>query len=240
MGAYIDPRSPEHEAREPMLRSPAVVNICIAVLALVHAGSQLLSDEQYQWVIANFALIPQKIGMWLAGGLGFYEYALAVTGSLFTHALLHANLEHLIANTLWILAAGTIVARRVGPARFLAILAVTTLGAALAFVLAQWGSQDYAIGASGATSGLMGCVFRVVFIDPKGPPGWPPPCAPLFSHRVLLASAVFVAINLVFGLSGMSAEGFFSVAVAWEAHLGGYFTGLVLFPLFDRRRTWLS
>ena len=66
------------------------------------------------------------------------------------------------------------------------------------------------------------------------------PTAMAAIRLTLIVAAIVVPINLVFGLSGMSAEGFFSVAVAWEAHLGGYFTGLVLFPLFDRRRTWLS
>ncbi len=240
MGAYIDPRSPQNEAREPILRSPGVVNVCIAVLAVIHIGSQFLSDIDYEWMISNFALIPQRLGQLFNGDLGFNKYTLAAIASLFTYAFLHISVEHLIANSLWLLAAGSIVARRVGPARFLALLAVTTFGAAIAFVVAQWGTQNYAIGASGATAGLMGCVFRFIFIDANAPKGWPPPCAPLFSRKVLFVSAVFVAINLVFGLSGLSAEGFFSVAVAWEAHLGGYFTGLVLFPLFDRRRSWLS
>lgn len=240
MGAYIDPRSPQNEAREPLLRSPGVVNACIAVLVLIHIGSQFLSEAQYAALIENCALIPLRISWLVDLRFGWGEQALTAGLSLLTHAFLHVNFEHLIANSLWLLAAGSIVARRVGSARFMLILAVTTLGAALAFVLAQWGSENYAIGASGATSGLMGCVFRIVFIDPNAPPGWPPACAPLLSRQVLLASAVFVVINLVLGLSGMSADGFFSVAVAWEAHLGGYFTGLVLFPLFDRRRSWLS
>ena len=31
----------------------------------------------------------------------------------------------------------------------------------------------------------------------------------------------------------------FFAPIAWEAHMGGYMTGLLLFPLFDQRRRWL-
>jgi membrane associated rhomboid family serine protease len=62
---------------------------------------------------------------------------------------------------------------------------------------------------------------------------------PLFSRPVLLTSAVWVVLNVVLGVTGFTPEGF-GAAVAWEAHLGGFFTGLLIFPLFDRRRSWIS
>ena len=39
--------------------------------------------------------------------------------------------------------------------------------------------------------------------------------------------------NFIFG-AGAQTFGFSDMPVAWVAHLGGFFSGLVLFPLFDR------
>jgi membrane associated rhomboid family serine protease len=39
--------------------------------------------------------------------------------------------------------------------------------------------------------------------------------------------------NFIFG-AGAQTLGFSDAPVAWIAHLGGFFAGLVLFPLFDR------
>jgi membrane associated rhomboid family serine protease len=55
----------------------------------------------------------------------------------------------------------------------------------------------------------------------------------------MMMTVVWVALNIVLGVSGLTPDGF-GYSIAWEAHLGGYFSGLLLFPLFDRRRSWLS
>jgi membrane associated rhomboid family serine protease len=56
----------------------------------------------------------------------------------------------------------------------------------------------------------------------------------LTDRRVQLANLVFVLINLLamFGLGGAQN----SAGIAWEAHLGGYAAGFLLFGLFDRTR----
>jgi membrane associated rhomboid family serine protease len=103
----------------------------------------------------------------------------------------------------------------------------------------HWGSDVPVVGASGAVSGLMGAAFRFIFIDPRLTPVWPPERLSLFSRPVLLASAVWVVLNVVLGITGFAPEGFGRM-IAWEAHLGGYFAGLLMFSLFDRRRSWIS
>ena len=50
--------------------------------------------------------------------------------------------------------------------------------------------------------------------------------------RVLGFLAVWFGVNLVFGL-GSIAIGSDGASVAWQAHIGGFFAGLVLFSLFD-------
>ena len=45
MGAYIDQRSPDDETREPLLRSPAIVNLFILVFAAIHVVVSLLDEN---------------------------------------------------------------------------------------------------------------------------------------------------------------------------------------------------
>jgi membrane associated rhomboid family serine protease len=50
--------------------------------------------------------------------------------------------------------------------------------------------------------------------------------------RVLGFLAIWFGLNIIFGIGSISigAEG---ASVAWQAHIGGFFAGLLLFSLFD-------
>jgi membrane associated rhomboid family serine protease len=50
--------------------------------------------------------------------------------------------------------------------------------------------------------------------------------------RVLGFLAVWFGVNIVFGI-GSIAIGAEGASVAWQAHIGGFLAGLVLFSLFD-------
>jgi membrane associated rhomboid family serine protease len=56
--------------------------------------------------------------------------------------------------------------------------------------------------------------------------------AVLRDRRVLVFIGVFVLLNFLFG-AGMAMPGTEGAEVAWQAHLGGFAAGLLLFPLFD-------
>jgi membrane associated rhomboid family serine protease len=53
----------------------------------------------------------------------------------------------------------------------------------------------------------------------------------LTDRRVLVVTDAIILANVlaVLGLGGVSAGG-----IAWEAHMGGYFAGLLAFGIFDR------
>ena len=168
--------------------------------------------------------------------------------TLATYALLHGSWTHVGLNTVWLVAFGPPVARRFGAVRFLAFFLVT----AVAGALAHWASAptDYAplIGASASDSGLMAAAARFVF-QPGGPLGLQdmstgrahanPPALSLLAvftdRRTLMFVGVWLATNVVFG-AGAQTLGVYDGPVAWVAHMGGFFAGLLLFPLFDRRR----
>ncbi len=241
MGTILGPRPPVDESREPILRAPPIVTWLILAFVAVHVVSAFLPDEQYTYLITTFALTPERFAMYGLGGAGsFSDTAMAFVPFL-TYGFLHGDFVHLTFNVLWFLIFATAVARRVGTARFLALSLISALGAAIVHLAFHWGSPVPVIGASGAVSGLMGAAFRFIFIDPDPAttPVWPPRRLPLTSRPVLLASAVWVVLNVVLGLTGF-APGGFGHAIAWEAHIGGFFTGLLIFPPFDRQRSWIS
>ncbi len=73
----------------------------------------------------------------------------------------------------------------------------------------------------------MGAAFRMM-----GPPrmadGEPSaPLAPILSPRILVWSAVWIGINILAGVTGLG-TGVEVALIAWQAHLGGYFAGLLL------------
>ena len=62
------------------------------------------------------------------------------------------------------------------------------------------------------------------------------PAAPLVvalrNPRVLTFLGVWFALNLLFGLGSFSIADY-DQNLAWEAHIGGFLAGLLLFSLFD-------
>jgi membrane associated rhomboid family serine protease len=161
-----------------------------------------------------------------------------------TYSLFHASWIHLGVNAIWLLPFGSALARRFGAVRFLLFFAVTAAAGALAHLFAYGGHHAPVIGASAAISGTMAGAMRFAF-QSGGPMSFRRfgpeadlrvPAAPL--SRVLREPAamifllVWLGINLLFGLIAMPGVGE-GEAVAWQAHMGGFLAGLVLFSWFD-------
>jgi membrane associated rhomboid family serine protease len=157
---------------------------------------------------------------------------------LVTHIFLHGNLPHLLVNTAWFLAFATPVARRIGALRCLVLFFLCGIGGALLFAAVN---QAPMVGASGAISGLMGAAVRFLFLPMNdGDAGalagaTRPPLVPLSQaltdRRILTAVIGWTAFNV---LAAWGAEALLDdMRIAWEAHLGGFFTGFLLFGLFD-------
>ena len=166
--------------------------------------------------------------------------------TLLTYAFLHGSWTHVGLNTVWLFAFGPPVARRFGSARFLLFMAV----AAVASAATHWAAapMDFSplIGASGSDSGLMGAAARFMFQPgaPLGRPGFgrrdeieSVPAATLagvfLDPRARIFIGVWLVTNFLFGAYAIT-FGLSEAPVAWVAHLGGFFAGLLLFALFDR------
>jgi len=229
---------------EPIFNVPPVVLGLSVAMALVHGMRAFLDKTSDLLALLWFAFIPARYDETVAvtvkfpGGLG------ADIWTFVTHAFLHADIMHLVGNLVWFLAFGSAVAWRFGAARFLAFFAATTAAGAAVFLVMHWGELIPVIGASGAISGMMAAACRFVFAEggPLGlfgrndPEAYKIPAVSLTSalknKQVVTFLAIWFLFNLIFGISSLS-SGFTDATVAWEAHVGGFLAGLLLFRFFD-------
>ena len=225
------------EPREPFIRSPAIVLATIGIVFAIHVAGALAPDVYRSELDAQLALSPSRFtSLWLHGA-SFAEL-LATMLTLLTYAFLHDDFMHVAVNSVCILAAATPVARRIGTGRFLAFCCVTAVCAALAHIATHLGSSEPRMGASGVVFGMIGAFARFMFLDPKQPAVWPRVTQPLITRSVLVWTGIWTASILLLGLFQAS-TGALARYPDWEGHLGGFYAGLLLFPLFDRNRTWL-
>src|SRR5690606_25265917 len=196
--------------------------------------------------LLTFGFIPARHAVQELPGFGPWpggEWAEAWT--YVTYAFLHGDWMHLLINAFWMLAFGSVVARRLGWLRFLGLSLAATVGGALAHLYAHWGEMAPMIGASAAISGQMAGAVRFIFARPgdlfqasRLDPRYlraQSLLQVLKNPRAMLFLGVWIGLNLIIGAGSIRIGMGEGSPVAWEAHLGGFFAGLLLFGLFDRR-----
>ncbi len=234
---------------EPMFNVPPVVIATVAVLVLVHALRMLvLTDAEDLRFLLTFAFIPARYDTDLLVGGSFPGGVGADLWTFFTYAFIHADLLHIGLNLAWLLPFGTALARRFGAWRYVAFMLVMAAAGAFAHLLSNWGAMVPMIGASAAISGAMAAAMRFVF-QKGGPLGlwrgvgdghdghaYRVPAAPLSATlrdpRFLIFLGVWIGLNALFGLGTVSI-GEEGQEIAWQAHIGGFLAGLLLFNAFD-------
>ncbi len=229
--------------RQPIFNLPRVVVLLILALAAVHLVRATLDEAAWVWVTVNFAFIPARFQGLEGIAVGVDVLGGAAVWSFVTYALLHADWVHVLVNVVWLAAFGSPLAWRFGPVRFLLFSAVGAAGGAATHLLFHGGDAVPLVGASAAISAHMAGASRFLFL---GQGGWQRSyfrsaarLSEVFTdRRTVTFLAVWFGLNLVVGLIGLAApEG---ASIAWEAHVGGFVAGLLLFPLFDPIRPDLA
>jgi membrane associated rhomboid family serine protease len=226
--------------RQPIFRAPPVVLWLIGGLTALHALRLMLPPARSEDIIYEYGLVPARYShAFVAAQSGLSESwpgtVLERAVPFLSHVGLHNDWTHLAINCLWLLAFGPVVARRLGPMLFLAFFMTCGIAGALAYLAFNWGSSIPVVGASGAISGLMAAALRMLPGQaPWAEPG-SAPLAPIVSRQIVIFTAVWAAINLLAGATGLGFGGE-SGLIAWQAHLGGYLAGLLLCGPFDMLR----
>jgi membrane associated rhomboid family serine protease len=238
----IPSEQPPAAAREPLLMLPGALTAYIALLAVIHLHV-LLPPDLENWTIDVFGFIPKRYDSSLLA-IGFPGGEGAKAWTFVTYSLLHANLSHIGFNVLWLLPFGSALVRRFGAVRFFGFMAVTAAAGALAHLVTHEHELGPMIGASASVSGAMAAAIRFAFVrgsflsfsrgdaDAAARVPAQPLWRALRDRRVLAFLAVWFGVNVVFGL-GSIAIGADGASIAWQAHIGGFLAGLLLFSLFD-------
>lgn len=240
--SYSSPVEPPDAPHEPILTIPAALTAYVLLLAVIHLRV-LLPVELENWTIDVFGFIPKRydstlLNITFPGGAG------AKVWTFVTYSLLHANLTHIGFNVLWLLPFGSALARRFGAVRFFVFMAVTAAAGALAHLLTHEHAIAPMIGASASVSGTMAAAMRFAFVKGSflsfsrgdADAAAKVPALSLWqalrNGRVLAFLAIWFGVNILFGATSLSL-GAEDASVAWQAHIGGFLAGLLLFSLFD-------
>lgn len=199
-------------------RSILVLAILMAVIEATLMASDLgvIQPGLRRWVYNAFAFQDRLFDAMLAGEW----FGLQVPFSTLSYTMLHAGLIHLAFNGAALLGLGALMSRRIGAARVIAALFLTSVAGAVAFGLIAETSGPL-VGASGGLFGLLGVLKRWEWAtlraipDLNRKPFW----------RSLLG---LVVLNVVLAVAAGG-------ALAWEAHLGGFVAGWAIGMRLARR-----
>lgn len=229
--------TPEPERRsEPVFNLPRVVVVALGLLWAIHLIRVGLLDRiQDLGLLLETAFIPLRYAVPLT------DQSPAWLWSPVTYSLLHGSFAHIIVNSLWLVAFGAIVARRIGTTRFVLFWLASAVAAVALHLAVHWGDDVPVIGASGVVSGLMGAAARFAFPQSGRFRREKAHFLPRLSVVESLSNrTVLVYVGLWFGINALAAFGFGSdptgtTQIAWEAHIGGFLFGFLGFAFFDRR-----
>ncbi|MEX2453386.1 MAG: rhomboid family intramembrane serine protease [Rhodospirillaceae bacterium] len=189
---------------------PSTAIRLLMALVIVQGIRAILPPEFDAWFIYFLAFDPFRDGtfdpVWLYGAL--------------TSVFVHAGWMHLLANATWVVVLSPQIFPHLGGRRFVAFFAITGTAGALTHALVNWGESAFLVGASGAVFGLLGAGAYVLM---RGRDGHSKPTLRDFGQYIL----VMMIVNL--GYAMLSGGG-----VSWEAHAGGFFAGLAIFPFMRR------
>ena len=211
-GSVLDPRTWQREygPRGAAGLAPA----CVLIVAFV---VQYLTGGPYGWGWSAQTLAEGRIH------------------TLGLHMLAHGGIGHLLMNLGGLIALTAAVMMRFGYGagawmRWLILFVLSGLVGALTFLAINPAGVVPMVGASGAICGLWGLTARLDTEHGGLVPLW---SRQVWSHvrPFLIGNVVLFAILFTMAWMANAPGG-----LAWEAHLGGFLTGLLLAPLFTPAR----
>jgi membrane associated rhomboid family serine protease len=180
------------------------------------------------WYDAGYGLVPARI----------VRDPLGETFTIFTSMFMHGGLYHIGGNLLFLYIFGDNVEDALGHGRYVVFYLASGFAAGLAQIAVDPTSTIPMVGASGAIAGV---TAGYVVLHPRAPIAVLNPILPLWllMGPLIVIPAWFVAaeffvINLLSGIRSLGQE--VSGGVAFFAHLGGFFAGLLLIGPMTRGR----
>ena len=203
----------------PRILFPFVTYTIIGINSLVFIYQYLiLPPESLGHIISAYALTP----------------ATPSVITVFTSMFMHGGLMHIIFNMWFLWIFGDNIESVLGHKRYVVFYLICGVGAALAQIQINTGSQIPMVGASGAIAGVLGAylirfpratvhvlVILIIFIT-------------FIRVPAMVVIGIWFLSNLTGGLGTLGLEE--TGGTAWFAHLGGFVSGLVLNQVFKQIR----
>ncbi|HUK32104.1 MAG TPA: rhomboid family intramembrane serine protease [Candidatus Acidoferrum sp.] len=206
----------------PRISFPIMNVLLIAANIVVFIHELSLGRHQTEAFMMMYGMVPSHVGMALQSGTGL---GLALK-PLFTSMFVHSGWLHIIGNMwfLWIFGDNTEDA--LGHFGYLIFYLGCGLAGGVTHVIANWGSNLPAVGASGAIAGVMGA-YIILY-----------PRARILTLIVLVVFfftvrlPAVVVIGVWFAIQFFSGIGSLGMAqaggVAFWAHIGGFLAGAIV------------
>jgi len=231
----------------PTLRTPVVTILLLVLLAAVWIFVQGagFDTELLAASICNLGLVPGEIT-----GQAHVGTAIPIAPRLacvvdrepinwltpLTSMFLHGGWGHILGNGLFLWVFGNNVEDSMGRGRFIVFYVLCGLAAAAAQTLIHPASPIPMVGASGAIAGVLGgylVLYPRVRVDVLVPLPFIWTVVNVPAYTMLLW---WIGMQLVAGLPQLSSvDRDVSSGVAFFAHIGGFFAGVLLVKLFARR-----
>ena len=212
-------------------RLPIVTFVLIGANLLAFWYTVTLGESRLAVFLDVWGVVPRAL-------FGFFSGVEAHPGILvtpLTSMYLHVGSLHLASNMLYLWVFGSAVEQQIGRRRYLGFYTACGLIAAGIQVLAWRDSTIPAVGASGAIAGLLAAYL---VLRPGATIAAVAPFLfffPAVDVPAVLMLGLWFLSQFFSGLASLAASPS-AGAVAWLAHLGGFFAGLVLIFFFRARR----
>ena len=182
----------------------------------------------------SFVTVPEEIltGRDVSNGI-LAATPIPVYGTILTSMFMHGGIMHLAGNMLYLWIFGDNLENRMGHVRYLAFYLICGIVATLShvFVTVAVGNDLLVpmLGASGAISGVLG---GYLLLYPKNK-------IKVLAFVFVIRVPAFITLGLWIGLQIWDGYNSLSIAngtgVAYAAHIGGFFAGLLLVKYFATR-----
>jgi membrane associated rhomboid family serine protease len=206
----------------PRLTFPFMTLLLIAANVLVFIHELSIPTRQTEAFMMMYGMVPSHVGVALQSGAGL---GLALR-PLFTSMFIHSGWLHIIGNMWFLWIFGDNVEDSLGHFGYLFFYLACGLAGGITHIIANWGSNLPAVGASGAIAGVMGAyivlfprarvltlIILVVFF---------------FTVRLpaVVVIGVWFAIQFFSGVGSLGATE--AGGVAFWAHIGGFLAGAIV------------
>lgn len=188
------------------------------------------SEAEFYGILANVGLIPRQF---FSRHIIVGWYGVPTPLRLFTAMFMHGGFLHLIGNMLYLWIFGNNVEDYLGHGKFLLFYLGAGLGASMAFLLTNPTAASPMVGASGAIAGVLGAylilypnarvhvlLFLLIFVTTITLPAG-------------LVLSFWIVIQIINGIGDFGAQ---TSGVAWFAHIGGFFCGIILLKIIPGRK----